>query len=296
LAELHWLTWNRYRLETGVSWRDIGHELRRRMYDAGWCVESGDGWVINEAPTTVRTREDVRAGLAELVLGLYEGDAGMPPSRGAVLVWNMGHSTRYMDLYEPSWKAWLGDTGFWERMNLAVRFWGQEAYVDPRLTCVPGSTLDERADRIAELAMHPARLAAAAPDSAHANAAEIYFGRAYVPLLNGVWFSAPENGYGDTRLAPSEMADHVSEQVYATRRWADGHAYPDGRVGFAFASFREPPEWNAHASQIARALRNAYGRGNGPLAACWEDGRREHCTCSMAGAAFNPAWATFGRW
>ncbi len=296
MAELQWHAWNDWRAAHGVSWREVGHEFRRRMADVGYCVESGDTWVINEVPTSVRTNTSTRAGFEDLVLGLYEGAPGMEESRGAALVWNMGHATRNMSLYRPSWRAWLADTHFWERMNRTVRFWGQEAYVDPRFTCVPGSTLDARADRISEFTMHPARLAAAAPDAAHANAAEIYFGRAYFPLLNGVWWSAPENGYGDTRMAASEMADHVSEQVYATRRWADSHATPDGRIGFAYASRHDPPDWDFLAAEIARATRNAYGRGNGPAAACWADGRRARCTCSVPGAQFNPAWSVFGSW
>jgi hypothetical protein len=296
MAELHWRTWNDWRAEHRVSWREVGHEFRRRMADAGYCVESGDTWIINEIPSSVRTTASVRAGFEALVLGLFEGASGMPEARGAALVWNMGHATRNLSVYEPSVKAWLSDTAFWERMNRTVRFWGQETYVDPRFTCVRGSSLDARADRIAEFAMHPARLAAAAPDSAHANAAESYLGRAYFPLLNGVWYSAPENGYGDTRFAASEMADLVSEQVYATRRWADAHPYPDGRIGFAYASRHDPPDWAPLAEQIARATRNAYGRGNGPLAACWEDGAQRYCTCAKAGAAFNPTWSAFGTW
>jgi hypothetical protein len=92
------------------------------------------------------------------------------------------------------------------------------------------------------------------------------------------------------------MQAHISEQIYATRLWADTHASPDGRIGFAFGSARTPPEWTILGQRIARAIRGAYGRSAMAPGACYEGGSSVWCDCSVPGATFSPYWPTFGTW
>lgn len=295
LAEFHWGDWSAYHASTGTSWTDIGHLFRQRMVDAGYCVESGDTWAINEAPTSTRLDTGTtRADLIELVRALDEGMPGMPPARGAVFVINFGQGTSTGSVYQGNLESWLTDATFWGQMNLHVRFWAQEVYTDPDFTCVPGSTLAARATHVNEFTEHPARLAAAAPTSAGANTAQTYFGRAYVPLMNAFWGST--TAYGNTSVPLATMEAFISEQVYATRLWADTHAYPDGRIGFGFGSAMTPSEWTTLGQRIARAIRGAYGRSASASGACYEGTSSVWCSCSVSGATFSSVWTGFGTW
>ncbi len=295
MAEFHWGDWSNYHASTGASWTEIGHLFRQRMEDAGYCVQSGDTWGINEAPTGARLDSGtVRADMIELVRALDEGMPGMPPARGAVFVINFGHGSSTGSVYKGNLESWLADATFWAQMNLHVRFWAQEVYTDPDVTCVPSSTLAARATHIQEFTEHPARLAAAAPASAGADTAQSYFGRAYVPLMNAFWGS--NGAYGHTVVPLSTMQMLVSEQVYATRAWADTHAYPDGRIGLGFGSAMTPDEWATLGQRIARAIRGAYGRSATASGACFEGSTSAWCSCSVSGAAFTGIWTGFGTW
>lgn len=295
MAEFHWGDWSAYHAATGASWTEIGHLFRARMVDAGYCVESGDTWGINEAPTAARLDGGtVRADLVEVVRALDEGMPGMPPARGAVFVIGFGQGSSTTATYQANLEGWLADAAFWGQMNLHVRWWAQEVYTDPDVTCVPGSTLAARTTHVEEYTEHPARLAAAAPTSAGADTAQSYFGRAYTPLLNAFWGSTGAYGHTDVPLDTMQML--ISEQVYATRLWADTHAAPDGRIGFGFGSNRSPAEWNVLGQRLARAIRGAYGRSATAAGACYEGTVSAWCSCSVAGAAFTSVWTPLGTW
>jgi hypothetical protein len=218
----------------------------------------------------------------------------MPPARGAVFVINFGHGSSTSSVYQSNLESWLTDATFWGQMNLHVRFWAQEVYTDPDVTCVPGSTRAARATRIQEFTMHPARLAAAAPAGAGAGTAATYLQRAYTPLLSAYWGSTGAYGHTDVPLDTMQML--ISEQVRATRLWADGHTSPDGRIGFAFGSSRSPTEWTTLGQRIARAIRGAYGRGASAEGACYEGASSVWCDCSVPGATFTGIWTGLGTW
>jgi hypothetical protein len=297
MAEFHWNTWNRFHNDTGTPWREIGHIFRTRMQDAGYCVESGDTWAINEVPSGVRTDPSARPGFINLVMGLYEGADGMTPAKGAAFIWGMGHATVNFSVYKPSVKQWLQDADFWVQMNNTVRWWGQEVYVNPMLTCVGTASIATRAGYVNDFTQHPARLAAAAPDSAGVNTAQSYFSRAYVPVMNAVWGADPSRGYGDTVIPLVQMRHHITLQARACRGWADGHTWPDGRIGFAFASYSDPTEWATLASTLAVSILGAYNDPDaGAAGACMEGGVDRWCNCNVAGAAFNDGWQTFATW
>jgi len=295
IAELHWGDWSAYRARTGMSWTEVGHLFRQRMVEAGYCVESGDTWGINEAPTGARLDSPgIRDGLEELTRALYEGTPGMPTARGAVYVINFGQGSSTGSIYKGNLQSWLTDATFWGQMNLHVRFWAQEVYTDPDVTCVPGSTRANRATRINEYTMHPTRLTAAAPAGAGAGTAETYLNRAYTPLMNAVWGS--DGLYGHTVVPLDTMQMLISEQVRATRLWADGHLAPDGRIGFAFGSYESPTEWTTLGQRLARAIRGAYGRSATADGACFEGTSNVWCDCSVPGATFTSIWTGFDTW
>jgi hypothetical protein len=113
-----------------------------------------------------------------------------------------------------------------------------------------------------------------------------------VPVLNAVWDASPERGYGDTTVSLAHMRRFVRAQVEAVRSYTSANAAPDGRIGFAFASYHDPQEWASLGGTIGDALAGAYGEGGVAAAACGADG----CGCVAAGATGNPAWDAFSSW
>lgn len=291
LAEFHWTTWAN---ESG-SWFDKGVRFRQNMIDAGYDVAAGDTWAINELPSTVRTDPAVRASVEDAVRGLYTGPAGAPAVKGVVWTVGMGHGTTNFSVYEPNVRGWLEDAHFWGQVNLYVRWWGQEVYADPHYVCVPGASAGSRSTQINEYVEHFARHAEVGPDSA--NTAQSYLGRAYTPTMNAVWQSS--SGYGDTRVDLVTMEHFVSSEVYAARAWGNSHAYPDGRLGFAWAKLAgvSTDDLEVLADRLASAIRWAYDEGGGGASyACSPSGAYTWCQCSVAGAAFNDGWQTFSTW
>ena len=290
LAEFHYATWSQKKQALGVSWREIGRMFRDEMDAKGYCVAAGDTWAINEAPSAVRKSAAFRVGFADLVAGLAEGRTGMPFAKGAVFLQGMGQQTMNFSVYKPNVEAWLRDSAFWVKMNNNVRFLGGEVYADPASTCLGATAVVDRRRRINSYAEHLFKLAAAGPDVV--NTAQSFLSRAYVPILNAVWDASPERGYGDTTISLANMQKHLRAQVDATRSFADAHTAPDGRIGFGFASYHDPDEWDALGATVADAVRGAYGAGASASGACAGEG----CACTMSGAAENTGWSAFATW
>ncbi|MBM4393231.1 MAG: hypothetical protein FJ090_19065 [Deltaproteobacteria bacterium] len=291
MAEFHWGTW----AEEPGSWYDKGVTFRARMDAAGYDVDAGDTWAINELPSTVRYDDATRQDALDAFRGLHDGPAGSTPAKGAVFVVGMGHGTQNFSVYEPYVQDWLDDATFWEQANLHVRWWAQEVYADPHYVCVDGSTTAERATAVNEYVQHFARHAEVGPDSA--NTAQSYLGRAYTPLMNAVWGS--ESGYGDTTVTLEQMEHFVSLEVYAARAWADDHGYPDGRVGFAWdrQDGVADADLEVLAGRLAAAIHYAYDAGGGAAQyACSPSGAYTWCACYVDGAAFDDGWQTFEEW
>jgi hypothetical protein len=58
---------------------DAGVEARRRMAAAGFDVDAGDIWAVNEFSSAVRTNTGAaRQNMRDLVRGLYTGDGTTP--------------------------------------------------------------------------------------------------------------------------------------------------------------------------------------------------------------------------
>jgi hypothetical protein len=66
------------------TWFDAGVEFRRRMADAGYRVDLGETWLLNEFDRSTRRDEApyTRTAMRELLRGLYDGGGTRPPSPG----------------------------------------------------------------------------------------------------------------------------------------------------------------------------------------------------------------------
>jgi hypothetical protein len=291
LAEFGWQAWSKV---TGLTWYEKGVEFRRRMQAAGYDTRAGDAWEINELPSTVRSSAQTRRNVMEAIRGLHAGPPGATPIRGVVFTTGMSQAQANLATYKANVKDWLADEPFWRAMTGRVRWWAQEVYPSALATCVPGTTVAYKSGLLDDFAQHVAMLAAAGPSSA--NVAQSFLAATYTPTLGAVWKS--DGPYGDTRIPLAEMRRYVSLQVESVRGWADAHAYPDGRIGFAWANDPGTPreQWDQLASHLARAVHRAYETGSRPSAACLTSGTLTGCDCSAAGARANPSWQTFRSW
>jgi hypothetical protein len=294
LAEFHWGTWSKVQ---NMTWTEKGVEFRRRMQAAGYDVSEGEGWAINELPSTVRSDDAVRKNVRDLVRGLATGPMGAPVSRGAVFTVGMGQGTMNFNVYKPLLKDWLLDAPFWVDMNSYVRWWAQEVYPDPAFSCVPNTTVGARAIRINDFIQHVGILAYANGAPAGVNTARSYLERHYTPLLGAAWRSA---NYQTDAISLDQMMHFVSGQIYSARLWADSHGYPDGRVGFSWIRGTNVVDGDLMTlgARIASAIHHAYDAGGGaPAKACSPSGAYTWCQCSLKGAVFNPLWGqTFATW
>jgi hypothetical protein len=299
LAEIHWAAWRAWVRTTGSAWYDAGVEARRRMAAAGYDVASGDGWAVNEFPSSVRrdlgtARTDAR----EFVRGLYEGDGR--PAQGAVFVIGVMHGTRNASLYKATMKAWLADTPFWLDMNRTVRFWGQEVYGDARRWGVPGTGTSERRDYLNDFLQHAARLGSVAPDEYEAS--QSFLERAHTPIANAGW-QWPA-GLGWTLISGDQMRDFVSSQTHALRNFAATRPGPH-RFGFAWAPNNATGmpngEFVDQTDQLLDRLGAALSESGSTLT--FEAGIRacasfelRWCLAEVEGAAFTNAWRIFSTW
>ena len=299
MAEIHWSTWQRWVRATGRSWHDAGVEARRRMAAAGYDVDRGDTWAVNELPSSVRrdlgtARDDARAFLA----GLYEGDGR--PVQGAMFVIGVMHATADASVYKATLKDWLGDTPFWLDMRRTVRFWGQEVYGDARRWGVPGSSAPIRRDYLNDFLQHAARLAAVAPS--RYRAARTFLAAAHTPIANAGW--QWPSGLGWTMLTGDQMRHFVSSQTYALRSYAATRAGPD-RFGFAWAPNNESGMANDRFVAESGSLLDRLGaalaesgadwRADPGVQACQSLGL-DWCVAGVPGAVFTDTWRIFSSW
>ena len=291
LAEFHW---GAFRDAPG-TWYEKGVEFRRRMAAKGYDVSAGDAWAINELPSTTRHDPDVRQHVRDAVRGLYDGPPGSPKVRGAVFVIGVGSGMVNFSVYKPQVESWLRDADFWKTMSGRVRFWGQETYVDPDTSCVPGTSVGLRSESINAFTEHVARLAAAGGSAA--SAANAFLSRTWTPLLNGAFRA---DAYQTGGMTLEQMKHFVSGEIYASRAWGAKHAYAAGRAGLGWTYHRDqvnPQEMQELSKRIASAFHGAYDAGSGAAAgACSPSHAYSWCQCSLHAARFNPAWDTFAHW
>lgn len=290
VAELNYGAWA---ARPELSWFEKGVEFRKRMIAAGYNVMRGDTWAVHDLPAAVRTDATVRTNVKDLVRGLYSGDP--MPVAGIVFVSNVGQETTNVTTYKTALKAWETDGAFFTEMNKYVKYWGQEAYVGATRVCVPGATIAGRSDHVNVFTMHPARLASTSTTPSSVAVTRAFFNATYFPLLTAFWKST--GAYGETSITLDQMKHHVSLEIYATRLYLDTHAYPDGRIGFAWdENAGTLAERTDLATRLANSIRDAYAPAAIPSRACSPTGAYTWCDCTLTGATFNEAWATFGTW
>jgi hypothetical protein len=302
MAEIRLNPWGLWVAANGKTWFEAGVEVRRRMATAGYDVAQGDTWALNEvgAPSTQLLGVDVltdtgtaRDDVLEFVRGLYTGEPGMPPAPGLVFAANPTQITTDLALYKQRLRSWFRDAEFWMELSRYVRFWAQETYADARTWGVAGSTLAARTSQLTDYFAHATRLLDADPDGTAA--ARAFFDAAYTPVGNASYQWGPPElqpngiGFGYTAITLPEMQAFVAAQTYALRTYFGGVGARD-RFGYAFVPrvSTGAATQSAVAGRVAAAIR---GSETEPSGACGPGG--DWCNGEIAGAQFNPAWATF---
>jgi hypothetical protein len=302
LAEIHWTSWSRWVTNNQTSWYEAGVEARRRMAQAGFDIQAGDTWAINEFPSTVRSNSGTaRANARELVRGLYEGD-GSRTARGVVFTVGIGQATTNVSVYQTNLQNWLADVAFWTDMSQYVSDWSQEVYGDFRRYAVPGAPITLRRDYLNDYLQHPVVVARAGPSTIEP--ARGYLQSTLTPLANAAW--QYESGYGWTFVPVDQMQAYVSAQVYALRAFSATTGQPQDRWGFAWqprnGSGLSSGEFTAQSGAIldrlAAAIRdsgadNPSDPGSG---ACGPPGQNLFCGGDMAEARFSELWKSFRVW
>jgi hypothetical protein len=291
-----------------------GVQFRKDMYKAGYRVEQGDTWVVDEIPSSVLTDSTARTRVRLLVRGLYGDGTNLRKSRGIVWMVFRSQDPNGIDTYKSRLEALQHDaTAFWAAMKAYTQIWSQEVYPwCPDFACQRDATLGSKSRHVNQYTMHPARLAFAPNSQALQNVRD-YFRTGYMPFENAFWTRRPpacvaqgtcpdpEIAYHTRNLSTDVMSRFVSLQVYATRAWAlaPGKPYPRRRIGFA---------WNQHtgattaqtqalATRLAKALRGAYSLNGTPIYACSLTGSSTRlCNPSVASAHFTEAWEAFASW
>jgi hypothetical protein len=299
MAEFSWSGWHRWIADSPGTrtWQMAGKLFRQRMVDAGYRVDLGDIWEVNEFPSTTRTGANGTWEHEEAaVKGLWEGDGAHV--KGLVFMMGMGQGTTYLDVYKEQLRGWLSHASFWAAMNAHVKWFAQEVYPDPHFDCVGSSNvLTEQAHMSAYLE-HLPRLAAAGPHAA--DTAFAYLDHAYVPLFGAAWRA--KIGYGETDIPFESMIKFLRLEVYSTHFWAAHHAYPDRRIGFAWA-----PPYDRTTADQRRTFANVLGgsiQRSYPYDGFWQLGKYacsttgslDGCGCAVEGGHFNEAWSTMATW
>jgi hypothetical protein len=310
----HWVTG-----APGRTWFDAGVEFRRRMAQAGYRVDLGETWLLNEFDRSTRRDEApyTRTAMRELVRGLYDGGGTQPASPGIVEIGIAYTHQNIPDVlqYKAEMESWLEDSSFWDDVGPRIRMLTKETYPDARFWGVAGSSRHERTKHLTQYMEHLINLAESGPHSIAG--VRSFLRRSYLPLGNATWpalgpdpYSPPFCcGHGWTLIPLREMLNFVSEQVYAVRKFAGNHPHgaPAGRLGFSWQptnNFDLPPaEWlaarEAIAARIASAIHYAYRQGGtSPNGACSPpESNEDWCSGGdVSGAAFTDAWKTFKFW
>ena len=302
LAEIHWTSWSRWVTANQTTWYAAGVEARRRMAQAGFDIQAGDTWAVNEFPSTVRSNSGTaRANARELVRGLFDGD-GSRTARGVVFTVGIGQATTNVSVYQANLQNWLADVAFWTDMSSYVSDWSQEVYGDFRRYAVPGAPISLRRDYLNDYLQHPVVVARAGP--ATIEPARTYIQSALTPLANAAW--QYESGYGWTSVPVDQMQAYVSGQVYALRAFSVTAGQQQDRWGFAWqprnGSGLSSSEFTAQSGAIldrlGAAIRdsaadNPADPGSG---ACGPPGQNLYCGGDLAEARFSEQWKSFRAW
>jgi hypothetical protein len=294
------------------DWFLKGVLYRQRMAKRGFRPQSGDTWHINELESAwTRTRVQQKA-IRDLVRGLAAGDqeydastdtdpdiAKLSPTEKAEIT----AAARFADLKgivfvsaitrklptettdapaQNALKQTLRHQKFWTDMNAAVKSFAVERYTSMGLC---DASLDVQTKSMEAFIMELELTAQGVPryqSGAHKGQSPVatalsYLSRAYDPVISAAW------GFENNGQSLSTMRRFVAAQIYTTRRYANDHVTPDGRIGIYYKTRLSPPatdaETSAFADAVARALDDAYdGHDGRALDACGPAGS-DGCVC-----------------
>ena len=300
MAEIHLATWQKWVAQGNGSWYEAGVQARRSMVEAGFDVEAGDTWAINELTSGTRRGEgSSRAQIREFVRGLYDAGGDGLQAKGVVFV--VGISQRVSDVgtYKARMQEWLQDAAFWSDMSAYVSDWSQEVYGDVRGYASPGAPAATRRDALVDYLRHSDLLASAgATASGTANA---FFAATSSPLANAAWQWS--FGFGWTDVSRELMEQYVSAQVYALRNHSVRSGQQADHWGFAWAPRNHTQqtfdvfqqETGAVLDRMAAAIRDTQEvvAEDPGLNACL-DGR--YCVGDLEGATVVTRWRAFRAW
>lgn len=302
VAEIHVTGWQGWVTANKKTWYDAGVEARRRMDEAGYVVENGEVWAVNEFSSAVRRGDgNARSNMRQFVRGLHDGAPGMPAVRGAVFVVGLDQRLADTSVYKATLKGFLADGDFWADMRSSVRFFAQETYADSRSWGVVGSSRAERAGYMNDYLQHLVELAESGP--AEIENARSFLREAYLPLASAAW--PWKSAFGDTDLTVEQMQHFVSTQTFSIRHYAGSHPHraPAERIGFAYAPNLAVagPELTAGTGlildRLASSLHHSYDRGGGSqVGACGPPGEHDWCESERLDAMFNVAWRLLQTW
>jgi hypothetical protein len=302
VAEIHVTGWQGWVTTNRKTWYEAGVEARRRMDEAGYVVENGEIWAVNEFSSAVRRGDgNARANMRGFVRGLHDGAPGMPAVRGAAFVVGLDQRLADTSVYKATLKGFLADSDFWADMRSSVRFFAQETYADSRSWGVVGSSRAERAGYMNDYLQHLVELAESGP--AEIERARSYLREAYLPLASAAW--PWKSAFGDTDLSVEQMQHFVSTQTFSIRHFAGSHPHraPGERIGFAYAPnpASSGPALTAGTGlildRLASSLHYAYDRGGGSqMGACGPPGEHDWCESERLDAMFNVAWRLLQTW
>jgi hypothetical protein len=306
MAEIHFAGWTDWvKADPTRTWCAAGVEARNRMAAAGYLVELGDTWSINEFSAAVRRGDaNWRQNAKDFVSCLYDGgDGSLPPSAGNVFIVGLGQNTTPTTVYKSVLKGWFADTAFWNEMARSVRWWGQEVYGSVLFTLVPDTSRNERSRSLSDYLYGPANLAESGPDEI--GLARDYFRSAYYPLANAAWRWASSFGFTDVPV--ETMQQFVSLQEYTMRHTLGSRPQTAAPfVGYAWALKNDLPvqpqdvfnaETLAIAQRVASAIRFSLAQGgSAPPGACGPPGEHIWCEGAWEGAMFNAEWALLTSW
>ena len=300
LAEIHLASWQKWVAQGSGSWYEAGVQARRSMAEAGFDVEAGDTWAINELTSATRRGERAtRAELRDFVRGLYDAGGQGPQAKGVVFVIGISQRVSEVGTYKARMQEWLQDTGFWTDMNQYVSDWSQEVYGDVRGYAAPGAAAATRRDALVDYLRHSDLLATAG--STASGTANAFFAAASSPLANAAW--QWNFGFGWTDVSRELMEQYVSAQVYALRNHGSRSGQQADHWGFAWAPRNHTQqafeifqqETGAVLDRLAAAIRdtqNVVAEDPG-VNACL-DGR--YCVGDLEGAIVVTRWRAFRTW
>jgi hypothetical protein len=291
---------------------EAGKDIRRRMYESGFRPGSPheDTWVINEIPSDIFTSTARRNRLVAFVHGLYFGNRGFRRTPGFVFKVFAQHDSaaRFggFPSYKSKWQSLLVRTAFWtpddpdhptsQSIAPYVRWWAEETFSFCWLLCVPGARFDgatqppgnTKVHKTNEYLQHPARLAFAratgpspAPPPPEVEARRL-FAHGYMSVVNSFWTDAAHDGIWQTAyLKTKTMMRFSSLQIYAARRWAEGHPYPGRRISLAWSERGKSANLRyALAARLATSIAGGYSTGRTALDVCPGRNKRR-CNPSM---------------